>query len=51
MGTTGCTKGSTVLDRGIRVSQVIAVCQDIPDILDNDDRMDAIIVDFSNIST
>ena len=28
-------------------SQVITVCQDIADTLDNGDRMDAIIVDFS----
>jgi len=28
-------------------SQVITVCQDIADALDNGDRIDAIIVDFS----
>jgi len=28
-------------------SQVIAVCQDIADSLDNGDRIDAIVVDFS----
>jgi hypothetical protein len=28
-------------------SQVISVCQDIPDALDNEARLDAIIIDFS----
>jgi hypothetical protein len=28
-------------------SQVITVCQDVADTLDNEDRIDAIIVDFS----
>jgi len=35
------------LGRVTHVSQVITVCQDIADTLDNGGRMDAIIVDFS----
>ena len=36
-----------VLDRGTHVSQVVTVCQDITDSLDDGVRTDAIITDFS----
>ena len=31
----------------MRESQVIVVCQDVADCLDNGDRIDAVIIDFS----
>jgi len=41
-------RGSTWVQTGVFVeSQVITVCQDIADSLDNGDKIDAIIVDFS----
>jgi hypothetical protein len=51
----GCTRVNTDSGRDIRVKvkyslyvrTVITVCQDTADSLDNGDRIDAIIVDFS----
>jgi len=41
----GCTRVNLGSDRGIRAK--VTVCQDIADSLDNEDKIDAVIVDFS----
>ena len=43
----GYTRVNMVSGRDIRASQVTTVCHDIADSLDNGDRIDAVITEFS----